>query len=56
MAPCDAAVAGSGVLHRCQGLPVIELHDLRHTHATLLLVDGVPVKVTSKRSGHAAPR
>jgi integrase len=28
-------------------LPVIRLHDLRHTHATLLLADGVPVKVVS---------
>ena len=30
-----------------QLLPVIRLHDLRHTHATLLLADGVPVKVVS---------
>jgi integrase len=29
-------------------LPVIRLHDLRHTHATLLLADGVPVKVVSE--------
>lgn len=34
-------------------LPVIRLHDLRHTHATLLLADGVPVKVVSERLGHA---
>ena len=32
---------------------VIRLHDLRHTHATLLLADGVPVKVVSERLGHA---
>ncbi|WP_245784805.1 tyrosine-type recombinase/integrase [Geodermatophilus amargosae] len=35
-------------------LPVIRLHDLRHTHATLLLADGVPVKLVSERLGHAS--
>jgi integrase len=35
-------------------LPVIRLHDLRHTHATLLLTDGVPVKVVSERLSHAS--
>ena len=34
-------------------LPAIRLHDLRHTHATLLLAAGVPVKVVSERLGHA---
>jgi len=34
-------------------VPVISLHDLRHTHATLLLKAGVPVKVVSERLGHA---
>jgi integrase len=34
-------------------LPTIRLHDLRHTHASLLLADGVPVKVVSERLGHA---
>jgi integrase len=34
-------------------LPRIRLHDLRHTHATLLLKAGVPVKVVSERLGHA---
>lgn len=33
--------------------PAIHLHDLRHTHATLLLQAGVPVKVVSERLGHA---
>jgi integrase len=33
--------------------PRITLHDLRHTHATLLLQAGVPVKVVSERLGHA---
>ncbi len=35
-------------------LPVIRLHDPRHTHATLLLADGVPVEVVSERLGHAS--
>jgi integrase len=34
-------------------VPVISLHDLRHTHATLLLKAGVNVKVVSERLGHA---
>jgi integrase len=34
-------------------LPKIRLHDLRHTRATLLLADGVPVTVVSERLGHA---
>ena len=34
-------------------VPVIRLHDLRHTHGTLLIKEGVPVKVVSERLGHA---
>jgi len=30
-------------------------HDLRHTHGTLLIASGVPVKVVSERLGHATP-
>jgi integrase len=37
---------------RTLDLPPIRLHDLRHTHATLLLAAGVPVKVVSERLGH----
>ena len=37
------------------GLPRIRLHDLRHTHATIGLVAGVPVRVMSERLGHASP-
>jgi len=36
-------------------LPQLRLHDLRHTHATLLLKAGVPIKVVSERLGHATP-
>lgn len=34
------------------GLPPVRLHDLRHTHATLLLLAGVPAHVVSMRLGH----
>ncbi|TDB38228.1 MAG: site-specific integrase [Actinobacteria bacterium] len=33
----------------------IRFHDLRHTHASNLLRDGVPVNVVSQRLGHAEP-
>jgi integrase len=33
--------------------PAIRVHDLRHSHASLLLAAGVPVKVVSERLGHA---
>jgi integrase len=36
-------------------LPRIRLHDLRHTHASILLRAGQPVKVVSERLGHANP-
>ncbi|WP_314110245.1 site-specific integrase [Bacillus pseudomycoides] len=34
------------------GIKDIRLHDLRHTHATLLLTQGVHPKVVSERLGH----
>jgi len=47
----------------CSALPLvlwgpregIRLHDLRHTHASLLLAAGVPVHVVAQRLGHADP-
>ena len=35
------------------GLPHIRFHDLRHTHATLLLKGGIHPKIVSERLGHA---
>ena len=35
---------------------MIRLHDLRHTHATLLLADSVPVKVVLDAWATRAPR
>jgi len=36
------------------GLNPIRLHDLRHTHATLLLLAGIHPKIVSERLGHAS--
>ena len=35
------------------GVPRIRFHDLRHTHGSLLIKEGIPVKVVSERLGHA---
>jgi integrase len=42
-------------LARCQAVPSIRLHDLRHSHATILLTAREPVHVVSQRLGHASP-
>jgi integrase len=34
------------------GVPRLKLHEARHTHATVLLRDGVPVHIVAKRLGH----
>jgi integrase len=36
-------------------VPRIRFHDVRHTHASLLIAAGVPIKVVSERLGHAHP-
>lgn len=33
--------------------PLIRFHDLRHSHASLLLKENVPAKVISERLGHS---
>jgi integrase len=51
----QAFIAAVGRCRRALGddvVPVIRLHDLRHTHASILLRKGVPVKVVSERLGH----
>ncbi len=35
-------------------IPYMRLHDLRHTHATLMLKQGVHPKIVSERLGHAS--
>lgn len=41
-------------LVRKTDLPRVRFHDLRHTHATLLLLEGIHPKVVSERLGHAS--
>ena len=46
-----------GILERyCKTLniPVISIHGLRHTHASLLLFAGVSIASVAKRLGHAS--
>jgi integrase len=40
-------------LMRDSGLPGVSLHSLRHSHASILLSNGVPTAVVSQRLGHA---
>lgn len=35
------------------GLPKVTVHSLRHTYATLMIADGVPLVAVSKQMGHA---
>ena len=41
-------------LLKAAGLPRVRLHDLRHTHASLLLARGVHPKVVQERLGHSS--
>jgi integrase len=36
------------------GLPHVRFHDLRHAHATLMLLQGVHPKIVSERLAHAS--
>jgi len=36
------------------GIPKIRFHDLRHTHATMLLKQGIHPKIVSERLGHSS--
>ncbi|WP_308206058.1 tyrosine-type recombinase/integrase [Actinoallomurus spadix] len=38
-----------------KALPPARLHDLRHIHATMILLAGIPVHVVAARLGHADP-
>jgi len=54
-APIEPGYAGKQIkiLMDKAGLEVIRVHDLRHTHATLLLQAGVHPKVVQERLGHS---
>jgi integrase len=41
------------LISRMKGLPRVRFHDLRHSHATQLLLAGVHPKITQERLGHA---
>ena len=43
------------VTPRAKPLPHARFHNLRHLHATTLLLAGVPVYVVAARLGHADP-
>ena len=50
----DSVGQGFARLVKTAGVPPIRLHDLRHTHASQLLMAGVNVKVVSERFGHSS--
>ena len=52
LTPGKIDVEWSSLLRKCD-VPKIRFHDLRHTHATLLLKQGVHPKIVSERLGHA---
>ena len=41
------------ILAKRAGLPPIRLHDARHSHASLMLKQGVHPKIVQERLGHA---
>jgi len=51
--PCTVSRAWTALAARA-GLKVIRLHDARHTHASLMLKQGVHPKIVQERLGHAS--
>ena len=41
------------VVTRVKDMPRLRFHDLRHSHATQLLADGVHPKIAQERLGHS---
>lgn len=51
--PDKVSLAFADVIKKA-GLPHIRLHDLRHTHATMMMAQGVNPKTVAERLGHAS--
>jgi integrase len=43
-----------GKLVKCTGLKAIRLHDARHTHASIMLKQGIHPKIVQERLGHSS--
>ena len=50
----DALSRGHKAISESCGFSNLRFHDLRHTHATLLLTSGTPIHVVQARLGHAS--
>jgi integrase len=48
----DSLSKGFKALAESCGITGVRLHDLRHTHASILLCSGVPINVVQARMGH----
>lgn len=42
------------VIRKIPGIPVVRFHDLRHSHATQLLSEGIHPKIAQERLGHSS--
>ena len=51
--PDKVSLAFAEVIKKA-GLPHIRLHDLRHTHATMMMAQGVNPKTVAERLGHSS--
>ena len=51
----DSVTAAACLLAQRAGLKGTGLHSLRHSHASQLLAQGVPLPTVSKRLGHSSP-
>ena len=49
----DTVTHAFGKLIRKAGLPHLRLHDLRHSHATLMFKEGIHPKIVQERLGHS---
>jgi len=52
--PPNSVTAAFHKLAKSLGLSGVRLHDLRHTHATIMLMQGVHPKIVSERLGHSS--